>query len=323
MKTGDLVESLSLKNNRKFKIFLFFLILTSIIWLLIELSKSYVSTVNFNVEYTNIPADKLLQSSPNSKLDFVIKAPGFSLLRYNIKSPSVQLNLETVLKQKGKFFLLPNNQISNLNKQLPSDVEVVNVVKDTLFIELGINISKKIPVVSNVDVKFKLGYNYLEKLRVTPDSVVIIGPEKYLDTISKINTVSLKLAEVYETIDQDIELLIPNNNKHITISNEKVRIFGEVDKFTEGILNIPVTIINEPENGDKLNPFPKEIKIIYTVSLSNFNKVNANSVSVIFDYMEYKNDSLIQYLSPVIQQKSEYIHSLKIVPSKVEFLIQK
>lgn len=323
MKTGDLVESLSLKNNRKFKIFLFFLILTSIIWLLIELSKSYVSTVNFNVEYINIPADKLLQSSPNSKLDFVIKAPGFSLLRYNIKSPSVQLNLETVLKQKGKFFLLPNNQISNLNKQLPSDVEVVNVVKDTLFIELGINISKKIPVVSNVDVNFKLGYNYLEKLRVTPDSVVIIGPEKYLDTISKINTVSLKLAEVYETIDQDIELLIPNNNKHITISNEKVRIFGEVDKFTEGILNIPVTIINEPENGDKLNPFPKEIKIIYTVSLSNFNKVNTNSVSVIFDYMEYKNDSLIQYLSPVIQQKSEYIHSLKIVPSKVEFLIQK
>jgi len=38
---------------------------------------------------------------------------------------------------------------------------------------------------------------------------------------------------------------------------------------------------------------------------------------------EYKNDTLIKYLTPVIKQKSEFIYSLKVNPNQIEFLIQK
>ena len=72
----------------------------------------------------------------------------------------------------------------------------------------------------------------------------------------------------------------------------------------------------------KINPFPKEVEVTYQVALSNFNKISKNSISIVFDYEQYKNDTLIRYLTPVIKQKSEFIHSLKINPNQIEFLIQ-
>lgn len=302
--------------------FLFFLILASIFWLLIQLSKSYVSTVTFNAYYKNIPVDMLLQQEPTTKLELVIKAPGFTLLKYKTKAHKIDLNLKGVVKKENTYYILPNAQLSYLNAQTSGEIEVSSVLQDTIFIKLGNTISKKVPVNSNLDVKFKLGYNFIENLKTTPDSVFISGPESSIDTISEIHTVALKLNDVSETVNVDLKLIIPNDDEFLILSENTVNAVGEVDRFTEGIFTTPVVIINEPE-GITINPFPKEIKVAYQVGLSNFNKINENSFTIVFDYNQYKNDTLTRYLSPVILQKSEFIHSLKMNPSQIEFLIQK
>jgi len=312
----------SLKENRRIKIFLFFLVLTSIIWLLIEMSKSYNSIAIFKVQYENVPADKLLQNTLNSEVGIVLKAPGFSQFRYKSKQHKIKFNLRNVSKYKEQYYILPNTQLSYLKNQFPADVEVLNVITDTIFVELGNNISKKVPVRPNVEVKFKLGYNFVDSIKSTPDSVVITGPEKYIDSILEVSTIPLEINEVYETINTALKLVVPVNNNLVQLSADVVQIVGEVDKFTEGNINIPVVIINEPE-GVKVNPFPKEIQVIYQVGLSNFNKVNKESFSIVYDYNQYKNDSLTRYLTPVILQQSDLIYSVKLIPSQIEFLIQK
>lgn len=322
MNTAAKDSIFSLNKNRKLKIFLIFLVLTSIIWLLIELSKSYSSIAVFEVEYENVPTDKLLQNTLVSEVGVVLKAPGFSQLRYKTKHHKIKFNLRNVSKHKGQYYFLPNAQLSYLNDQFAADVEVLDVLLDTIFVELGNNISKMVPVRPNVDVKFKLGYNFVENLRSIPDSILITGPDKYIDSIKEVSTVPLKLEEVYETINTIRKLVLPTNDKGVILSAEMVQIVGEVDKFTEGNLSIPVVIINKP-NGVKVNPFPKEIQVIYQVGLSNFNKINEDSFSIVYDYNQYKNDSLTRYLTPVIMQQSDLIYSVKLVPSQIEFLIQK
>jgi len=73
MNTAAKASIFSLKENRRVKIFLFFLVLTSIIWLLIELSKSYNSIAVFKVQYENVPDDKLLQNTLVSEVGIVLK----------------------------------------------------------------------------------------------------------------------------------------------------------------------------------------------------------------------------------------------------------
>jgi YbbR-like protein len=321
MKTSVKKSNLSITNKRKVKVFLFILILTSIIWLLIELSKSYTSSAIFTVEYKNIPSEKLLQSKPISEINITLKAPGFSLLKYKLKKHNLAINLKSVVKRGTTYYLLPNQQILYFNAQLDSDTEVMSVLNDTIFVELGNNKSKKVPIYLSSNIKFKLGYNLIKDIKIIPDSVLITGSEKFVDSIKELSTEILQLSDVYKDINAQLDLILPSKNINITISSSKVKVNGAVDKFTEGSFTIPVALINKPE-GVKINTFPKQIEVIYQAGLSNFNKITKNSFLVVYDYEQYKNDTLLKYLTPVIKQKSEFISSMKIKPSQIEFLIQ-
>ena len=131
-----------------------------------ELSKSYVTPVVFNVEYTDLPSSKLVQKKPISEFDVAIKAPGFTLIKYKIKKHKILLSLKNILKNKEGYYLLPNKQISSLNAQFSNGVEIVSILKDTIFIELGTSISKKVPVIPSLEIHYKAGYNTVEKLKI-------------------------------------------------------------------------------------------------------------------------------------------------------------
>ena len=322
MKAAIKTSGLKLLNNRKIKVFVFFTILTTIIWLLIELSKTFTSTAFFKAEYKNLPKDKLLQVSPVSQVEVTIKAPGFNLLKYKLKAHKINFNLNNLSKKGSSYYILPNSQLSNINAQIIGETEILNIVKDTIFIEVGKNISKKVPIQTRADVKFKIGYNFIEKLKVEPDSVMVSGPKKYIDSIKEVSTIPFKISDVYENIEKEVELVIPENLKNIELSHQKVKLIGEVDKFTEGRIKIPVSIINEPEKVT-VNPFPKEIEIIYQAGISNFNKINENSFTIVFDYKQYEGDTTTQFLTPIIKQKSEFVSTIKLIPNRIEFLLQK
>jgi len=322
MKTTKASAIKSIKNNRKIKVFLFFLVLSGIIWMLIELSKSFVTPVVFSVEYTELPKDKMVQKKPVSELELQIKAPGFMLLKYKFKKRKIILSLKNISKRKSAYYILPNKQISSLNLQFSNEIEIMGVLRDTIFIEIGNSIFKKVPIIPKLDIQYKAGYNLVEKLKITPDSVIVSGSKKLIDSITGISTSSLKLNDVYEDIALELLLNSPYKSGQIKMSAIKVKVNGKVEKFTEGTFKIPVSIINVPF-GVKVTTFPKEIEVIYQAGLSNFSKITQNDVSVVFDYKQYENDTLISYLTPIIAQKSDLIYALKINPPQLEFLIEK
>lgn len=322
MKTTTASAIKSIKNNRKIKIFLFFLVLSSIIWLLIELSKSFVTPVVFNVEYANLPKDKMVQKKPVSELELQIKAPGFMLLKYKFKKRKIILNLKNISRTKNAYYILPNKQISALNAQFSNEIEILSIMKDTIFLEIGKSISKKVPIIPRLDIQYKAGYNLVEKLELSPDSVIVSGSKKFVDSIAGITTSPLKLNDVYEDINVELLLKSPYKSGQIKMSAIKVKVNGKVDKFTEGTFKIPVTVINVPF-GVTVTTFPKEIEVIYQAGLKNFSKITPNDVTVVFDYKQYVNDTLISYLTPIIVQKSDLIYALKINPPQLEFLIEK
>jgi len=322
MNSTSKISAKALKDNRKIKVFLVFLVLTTIMWFLIALSKMHTSTAVFKIIYTNLPKDKFFQNYLSLKFLVILKGTGFSLLKFKIRKQKVTLSLGNVVKKGTAYYLLPNNQISELNAQIKGETEVVKVLSDSIFIDLGNNISKKIRVIPKVEIQFKLGYNLTEELKIIPDSVLISGPKKNLDSIIEISTNAIKLEDVFEHVNVELNLINPSKNKNVIISTKQVKINGEVDKFTEGKFILPVSIINIPK-GVRVSPFPKEIDVFYQAGLSNFTKISKKDIVIVFDYQQYENDTLIKFLRPIVKQKSNYISSLKINPTQIEFLIQK
>lgn len=310
-----------LKSNLKLRMFLVFLTLSFVFWMLMNLSKSYTTEVTFNVEYINLPIDRVFQTEVVREVNASVNSTGFNLLKYKLSKRKFQFNVSNLAYKSGsKFYYLPNNHLTSLKLQLNDNVEIVRIHQDTIFVTLGLNKTKRVPVELNADIQFKLGYNFVNELKVTPDSINITGPESILDTIYTVTTDKVELKAVSTKINELVKL-VSFENKKIAMNVSEVSLTAEIDKFTEGSLLVQFKITNLPEDYN-ITTFPKEIQVIYKVGLTNFNKISADNMKVFCDFKQ-SQDNKLNYLIPQLEEQSSLISSVRFVPNKIEYLIEK
>ena len=310
-----------LKANLKLKVFLVFLCLSFVFWMLTKLSKVYKSDIEFSVNYHNLPAKRVIQNDPVKQITSSVKASGFSLLNYKINPKTLEVDIHNLAYKTGSiFYYLPNANLTQLSAQLDVDSSIERVLQDTIFFNLGLNKTKKIPVKFNSDIKYKLGYNLVGNVSVEPDSIEITGPEAILDTINNIRTDKVELLNISSGFSEVVKLNLIGAEK-ITYATDQVSVSGNVDKFTEGSFIVSFNIINAPLEY-RLTTFPREVKILYQVGLSDYNKVVKENFVIECDY-SVSVDNNLTYLIPELKEGSTLITSVRIIPNKIEFLIEK
>jgi hypothetical protein len=309
------------KNSRKIsKTFISFLVASFFIWLLITFSKEYTTVITYAVIYKNIPQNKLLQEAPINKIDITVKASGFKILRSNFKNKKIQLEASNLhRKEYSKFYFLTKNQETKIQKQLLFGVELKEVLQDTIYLDLGLLTSKKVALKPNLEINYHIGYDLLNEIKISPDSIVISGPEAQVEKTNYLDLSELKLDDVKSDFSEEVTILKLNNN--FKISDLKTVISGSVDKFTEGKLQVSFTTKNLPKD-IKLTTLSEKIEIVFVVALSNFSKISETSFKVECDYLISKNNNL-GYLIPKVILAPDFIKSIKIIPKKIDFLIQK
>lgn len=303
------------------KNFLLFIILSLLFWLLITFSKEYKTEISFPINYINLPQNKLFQKPPPLFLKIGVKGTGFKVLSAKMSPKKINLDANYLSKKtlSKYYFLLERQQIA-IQKQLNYGIEIDVFTRDSIFLNLDHLATKKVPIIPSLAIEYKAGYDLSKKIRVTPDSVSIFGPKATIDTIYKLTTEKLELFDVTENISKEVSIQL-SKHTNLKINEEKVLLEGEVDRFTEGALEMSFLIENVPE-GVTLNTFPKKVKIIFKVGLEDFQKINENSFKIVCDYRVSEKGNY-SYLIPKIKKQSALIKNVRIVPNKIDFLIQK
>lgn len=311
------------KSSKKIpKTFFSFLIISSLIWLLITFSKEYTTVIKYPITYTNLPQDKLLQATPIKEINISIKATGFKILRTKINKKAIKLEASQLnRKSKSKFYFLIKNQKTKIEKQLITGLQLQEIVQDTIYLDLGLLTSKKIALKPDVAINYHIGYDILGALKFEPDSIVISGPESQINTINHLNLSALVLNDVKSDFEEEVSILKPKQQENLKFTITKAKIFGKVDKFTEGTLQVPFTIKNLPSNTN-LTILTEKVQVVFVVALSNFSKVSEASFKIECDY-KVSEDNNLRYLIPKVVIKPGFLKSLKITPTKIDFLIQK
>lgn len=304
------------------KTFISFLIASLLIWFLITLSKEYTTSIVFPVSYNELPQNKLLEKEPVNELELLVKGSGFKILSSKFSSNSILLNTDNLArKTKSKYYFLLKNQQVNIQKQLLSGLQIQQIIKDTIYLEIGSLTSKKVPVRLNLNIKYHLGYDASDTVRIVPDSILISGPKEQINKINELKSKVLKLDDVKSNFENTVLIIKPKNSNNINFSTETVQIKGSVEKFTEGSFKIPFKVINLPTT-IQLATLTKTVEIVFVVGLSDFNKMDINSFRVECDYeTSIKNN--LGYLIPKIVMKPDLVKSVKVIPNKIDFLIQK
>lgn len=309
------------KNNKRLKVFLLFLTLSLLFWLLIKLSKDYISDVEFNLAYTDIPQSKLLQNVPDEKVILTVKTIGFKLLKYGLKPRTLKYSLNEMERKKKSdlYFSLTKLNINLLQAQLSAETTVLKVKPDTLFFDLGVKKTKKVKVITHLKINFKPGFNLTKQKVIDPSIIVISGPSKAIDTINEVHTEVFEMKDVSDSFEKKIKLINPSNA--ISLSTEEITIKGKVEKITQGTFILPYRIINLPKKY-LISTYPKEVKVVFQVALNDYNKISENSFKIQCDY-KHTTDNNLDYLIPKIVEKPDILFDVKVIPNKIEYLIKK
>ena len=167
-------------------------------------------------------------------------------------------------------------------------------------------------------MKTQVGYDLVDSYRSVPDSITVIGPESILKSMTTVRTKLLNLSALNSNIDQDVDLELPILSNQLKYSHQTVSLSAEVAKFTEGSVNVPVTIINVPK-AVNINFFPKEIPVIFYATLKAYNSIDAGDFSVECDFNSLNIDN--NYLNPVLVNQPINIKTAKLKVTQLEYVI--
>ncbi|MFD1316589.1 CdaR family protein [Namhaeicola litoreus] len=299
--------------------FLLFLGLSLFFWFLINLSKSYITDVEFSVEFVDLPSKMQLQSKSDETLVLTVKSIGFNLLKHKYRNKKIQYSLkELKRKNKQSYYSVSSNNINFIQSQFSGETDVLKIRPDTLFFEFGVKKFKKISVNPKIEIQYKIGYGLSEELKFSPKEVTISGPEGVIDTINEVKVKPFVMDNVSESFEAEIMVVSPGPN--VEIEPSKIKVKAQVEKFTEGSFDMSYKVINVPSKAI-ISTYPKELKLIFQVSLENYNKVLKEGFEIICDY-EHSEKNNLDYLIPKVIKMPDFISSVRIVPEKVEFLIK-
>jgi translation elongation factor EF-1beta len=307
-------------KSRKLNVFGLFFLLSFCFWALTKLSKSYTETITFEIVYKNLPEQHHVDIDSSKKIKVGVKAYGFNLLKYYFFTPKFQIDFKSDVAVKNKIYVWDARQNApKINEKFKNSIEVISVQPDTIRFPYQALAVKKVPVITDISITYASGYDTSSTIKVIPDSVRIIGSEKLIAKIKEVTTKKVELKDINSNIEKSLEIEMTDLLKQLKISDRNVIIKGQVEKFTEGTFNVPVTIINLPADTN-INYFPKTIPVAYSLSLANFKLVKPSDFRIECDYKDINNTEKT-FLIPKLVKVPEIVKSARLKQHKVEFIL--
>ena len=315
------LKSMILKSikNKKLNVFGLFFLLTFLFLGLTKLSKKYSDDISLDIIYLNLPKHKVITLDSLPKCNAVVSAYGFNLMMFHLKNQSIQVDFNhDVYVKDSTYIWLPNRFKHKIVGLLGKSAEVISFDQDTIRFPFETLSVKKVPVVLNSKVTFKSGYDILNHFTIQPDSVNVVGSKSNILEITKAETELLSLKNVSDTINMMMSLKKPES-KNVTFSVNEVNISAKVEKFTEGTLEVPISIVNKPLDVS-INYFPKVITVTFDVSLNNYKIIKPMDFKLECDFSEIENTNNAFFV-PKLVKFPELVKNVRLKQNKVEFIL--
>lgn len=306
-------------KNKKLNVFGLFFLLTFAFLTLTKLSKTYTDTITLDITYVNLPKHRIITLDSLPKCNAVVSDYGFNLLSYHFKKHSITIDFNTdVFIKDSNYVWVANKKKNKINDKLINSTEIISLEPDTIKFPFATLAVKKVPVILNSKVSFKSGYDILKGFTVLPDSIDVIGSASDISEITKVETEQLNLKNVIDTINTVLKLK-KLETKKVKFSTNEIRISAKVEKFTEGTMEVPVTIVNKPLDVS-INYFPKSITVSYYVSLNDYKNIKPLDFKVECDFSEIENTNK-SFFVPKLVKTPELVKNVRLKQNKVEFIL--
>lgn len=298
-----------------------FLLGSSLAWFVGHLAEHYTTDAIFQVAYNNPPDSLLLRDVSKKNIRVSLNASGFQLLLFGLKTKLVHVDLGKLEKTGTKYYVSPLAYKHQIGNQLSKLIQIADIDRDTMFFDFQELYKKKLPVISQVEMDLEQHYLLDKNLKLVPDSIVVIGPKEEISGLTQIETAKILISPVRPNFSQELALQLPEDLKNTTYSNRKVKIVGEIFKFSERIIQVPIQVHNLPQ-GVSVRTFPETASILCRDRLDVLKGLQESDFEVSADYAQLKEtgDNILQLK---LTRKMDSINVVQLKDDQVEFILMK
>lgn len=309
--------------NRDVAVFLIFLFLALFVWFLNKLSHDYLYAINYPVELYS-KSKQITFDEKNAVLTVQQRMDGFAILKSKVsRTPVIRIDLSAEKYQRvpstpNTYYLLTKSFSDIIGHQIGDDRQLVAIVPDTLFFDIGTLVQKKVPVRHQLNITTEKEYMLKDSIALTPDSITISGSEAAVNGVTHVVGAPKTLLNLANPTEDSFDLL-PIKNIHF--SSDQIRYRANIIRYTEGIINAAIEVKDLPTEAS-ITLLPNEVELRYRVALSDFSLIDTAQFSTSVSYNDIA-DNNDRTLPVKVTRKPKEVLSVHITPPFVEYIIRK
>lgn len=305
--------------NREFLTFFFFLVLSTIFWLMTALNETYEREIGVPAYLVNIPKNVVVTSDMEDTVRVTVRDKGFALLAYTYGEGirPINVNFQSAITRQSGYGVVSSQELMKMvNQRFSGSSKIVQVKPDRLDFHYNYGLSRQVSVKMAGNVVPGKSF-YLARTRFWPEKVTVYGSKQALDSLRFVKTVPINITNFNDTVLRTVAL---ETIKGVKIVPNTVRIGLYPDILTEENIEVSITAINMPE-GKVLRTFPQRVTVNFIVGASMFRSISPEQFAVVVDYNEII-DHPSDKCSIHLRETPQGVRNARLKMTQVDYLIE-
>ena len=305
--------------NREFLTFFFFLVLSTLFWLMTALNETYEREIGVPAYLVNIPKNVVVTSDMEDTVRVTVRDKGFALLAYTYGEGirPINVNFQSAITRQSGYGVVSSQELMKMiNQRFSGSSKIVQVKPDRLDFHYNYGLSRQVSVKMSGHVVPGKSF-YLARTRFWPEKVTVYGSKQALDSLRFVKTVPINITNFNDTVLRTVAL---ETIKGVKIVPNTVRIGLYPDILTEENIEVPITAVNMPE-GKVLRTFPQRVTVNFIVGASMFRSISPEQFAVVVDYNEII-DHPSDKCSIHLRETPQGVRNARLKMTQVDYLIE-
>ncbi len=304
---------------RSILIFFGAFVFSALLWAYVRLSAAYEADVDLPIKLS-APKGFALTSGLPERLHARVRGAGWQIILMSFtKNADFRFDLTDRSVQPATPLVLHSDEIANA-AMLPSELRVMKVDPDSLQLQFGKAIEKRLTVVPQLDVVPAKGYTVVGEPQIAPRTVMVTGSQTILDSLNTIPTQVLVASDVKEDVESSLPLSDSLDN-FLTIPSSKIAIHVAVQALGERrMTNIPVTVEALPPQFDVVL-IPGAINVMVRGGVQDLAKLSSDAIHAHVSYTPFVFDTA-HAVEPIVDLPKG-LTFLSSEPSSLRFILRR
>ncbi|RPH36067.1 YbbR-like domain-containing protein [bacterium] len=251
-----------------------------LVWISVSMSEQYQIAVSVPISIDNVPEGKSIRTPVPQALQLKLRGDGWRLASL-LLGADMKMRFPLQALRSGKKAITFADVAERIADR--PGVQLMDMVPDSVFVELDRTSHRKVAVVLDYTVSFREGYGQVGPATVTPESVTVTGAESLLRTIDSWSTVRGIFENLKAPVEADLPLA-PSPIYLVSLSTSNVHLRIDVEPFAEKVFSgLPVEIRSVAPNREVIL-IPPKIEIVARGGIKQLSNASPSDFRLTVDY---------------------------------------